>query len=342
MRKTLKVAFLYFCAILGQSVAASDLPKPPDWAGHFSRIPDWWTNVTEEKESFKDTHFWKRIHDIERRINDKAGGGTSATRDRQRLIKYMSQVLESSQLKENDIDELNMEIASTYSRLGDYKRSIIVCSELLSKHPAYPDCLFELANNYQCIGDKERAIQIYKFATNEFGNEGYRAAFSAIARTDIACLTGAKMNCSPSKPSWWGEFQSSPDWYTNMQAKLPEFSCFKDGFQYLSVTVAKKHDPRVEIKVWQELSHSVPLTFQDKIMVYLGLAAAYSEIGDPHRSIINAWRVLDEFPSNLDGCAGALRWMHLDFEKLGDKREVAEVERSQDCYSQAVMESNHQ
>lgn len=321
------------------SVAGADLPEPPIWGDHLSNTPEWWTNVADEYESSKNTNFWRRILDSEKKIRDDAGHGLSVTAERWQLIKYATFVLRTSQLKGDTVAELEMEIADTYSSLGDYRRSIVAYSELLSKDSVrardlnFGSCFLGLAMDYERIGDRERALEVYKFMEEKYEGDEYFSEYSTIGRTGIACLTGAKMGFSPPKPAWWGQFQTSPDWLTNLEIKIPQVACFRDGEQYIASTVAKEHDPRNELKAWQELSQSVPLTYQEKTRIYLSLAAGYSESGDYHRSIVYGWRILDEYSSDVLMCKPALKWMRIGFEKLGDTNEVAEVQKSLDCYS---------
>jgi hypothetical protein len=94
--------------------------------------------------------------------------------------------------------------------------------------------------DYDRIGDEERAIEVYKFMDKEYENDEYFSEYSTVGRTGIACLTGAKVDCNPPKPTWWDQFQSAPGWLTNVQITIPAVTCFRDGLDYIAVTVAKE------------------------------------------------------------------------------------------------------
>jgi tetratricopeptide (TPR) repeat protein len=331
------LAVLSVLVVLAQSVAASDLPKPPDWGDDFNETPEWWTSVADEYRFSESTNFWRVILDAERKIKNDVGRGLSVTVERRQLIKYATHILQTTELKEDDAGQLEGEIALTYGYLGDYRRSILAYNRLLNNRPVqnYGPCLLGLAMNYERIGDKDGAIEVYKLLDKEYENDKYFPEYSTVGRIGIACLTGVKMGCIPPKPVWWGQFQGPPEWLTNMQMTIPPVTCFRDGLDYIAVTMAKEHDSRRKIKAWEELSYSVPLSYQDKTLICIAIASKYSDIADYHRSIIYAWRVLDEYPSDAQMCTSALEWIRRDFEKLGDTNEVAEIRKSLECYSKS-------
>jgi len=218
--------------------------------------------------------------------------------------------------------EMKIEIAETYEKLGDYKRSAREYAEIVKGYPG-DGLLYSLATQYERLGEKATALQIYEFMGEAFPSNSMG---TEISMRGIACLNGTTNSYRfLKKPDWWSAYENLPDWWTNVSMALPKITCFDDGADFIVHNLWKKDDPRKAVKAWAQLSEFTPTTFNEDVRAIRSTSLAYSEIGDHHRAIETEWKILEKYPGD-EWSAGTLKFIASEFEKLGESNQVQEIE----------------
>jgi hypothetical protein len=281
-------------------------------------VPEWWSEVTVNySEGTTLSNKWTRLKEMEASINEMVHKGISPVRERREMIKYLN----LWRLKDRAI--WRIEIAETYERLGDYRRSAREHAEIVSEDPG-DLLLYGLAIEYERVGDREAALQLYNYMAKSFksGSDGAR-----IAMRGIACLSGVTNDCILKKPDWWSQYQSPPAWWADVPVTFPEISCFEDGYDFIVHSTWEKEDPRKLVKAWILLSEFKPITFNEEMRVLMSIGHAYSEIGDHHRAIEWAWTIPERFPVAISDTTIAIKFIASEFEKLGELDHAQEVRK---------------
>lgn len=307
------------------------VPPPPQSLRNAPSVPEWWPDVTVNYSSSTSiSNGWVRVKQLEALIEQNVREGISPVQERRELIKYLTPFSESTNLPAFSREMFKLKIADAYERLGDYRRA---AWELLQIANGYPDgaiVLPSLALQYERLGEKESALQVYGYMARTLKDD--RSA-AYIAAAGIACLNGATNSCVLRKPEWWGQYQSPPDWWTNTAVTLPKFSCFEDGYDYIVDSLWRKEDPRKVLKARSLLAEFRPMTYDEKIRILLAIRGDYSYAGDHHRAVEAAWRIPEQFSGDSERSKIALKIIASEFEKLGEPEHAKEIRDMIPCFA---------
>lgn len=312
-------------SIRDPTTASTSAPKPPQWVENVPAVPVWWSDVSViySEESPVQNRI-TQLREMEIHITEAVRKGLPAVKERRQLIKYLSFWSESPSCRGNDRRVLAGEIADTYAKLGDYRMAAKGYAKIVNDYPR-DVFLYALAVQYERVGDKKSAIQIYDYMARAFESN---SIYVQIAVTGVNCLSGRiTSNSILRKPDWWSQYQTSPNWGTNLTLILPKFSCFEDGCNFVVHTEWKRDDVEEPVKAWMSLSEFTPLTFKEEITALLAISHAYSELGDHHRAIEVAWKIPERFSCDVENSNIALKFIASEFEKLGELDHAQEVKK---------------
>lgn len=277
---------------------------------------------------------WVQLTGMEESIKAMTYRGVSPSQNRRELIKYLSLWSASPNCSSNDVLILRDEMAYTYEKLGDYKMAAREFSRRVSLSPDV-FVLHSLAFQYERVGDRDSALQLYSFMAESFTNGGVG---NYIGVTGVACLGGFTNRCVLKNPDWWGEYRGQPEWWGEVHFTFPKVDCFEDGYEYIVHNIWKKQDPKILVKAWAELLEFKPTTFIERERVLLSISHAYSEVGDHHRAIESAWQILARFPGDIEYATLALKFIASEFEKLGEREQARDIEKMLACFTEAGKE----
>jgi len=293
--------------------------------------PAWWLQVEAGyDDETTASNRWFRLKGIERRISSAVRNGKSPTEDRRKLIKYLTLFTQSGDISSPDRTGLIAEIAGTYEGLADYQRAAAKHFEIVAEHTQDEISLHALGSQYERLGDTNSALRIYEFMLSTFKGNTIGAQ---IGKVGVAFLKGATNDCKLEKPEWWDRYQHQPDWWSNVTVTMPEFSCFKDGFQYIPSGIPKAQDGKALAKAWTLLLDFSPITCAEKIITLRIAASAYSKIGDHHRAIEWAWQIPEGFSGDTSSSTNALAFIASEFDKLAEPQHAREIRNAIPCFS---------
>jgi hypothetical protein len=322
--------FLPLLVLLFGCGKTGPIPKPPQWLNALPESPDWWSNTKSSyDESASLSNKWTQIRLAEAKISDLVKTGESAVQERRELLKVIDSFCKSPSLPANSHRTLVISAAGIYERLGDYRRSAKKYADVAGENNSGMGFLTlqGLASQYERLGEREAALQIYRYIGN---NPSFDDIARDIGNTGIACLTGMTNNCVLKKPLWWNQYQKPPEWWGEVAVAPPSFTCFEDGYEF--IIRIKEKDPRKRVKAVESLSKFTPKTFNEEIRILASLSHAYSEIADHHRAIVSAWAIPERYSCDILNSKSALTLIAAEFEKLGEMDNAKEIRNLIPCF----------
>jgi len=316
---------------LGQQVNMVALPK---WMESLPSTPDWWSGVKVEfTNNIASSNYWLYIEESESRIDQLVYGGISPVQERRGLIKYISYCEAFPTKSIDQRKDLILKLGGLYSRLGDHQMAAKVFAAVAQQNPEDWVPLQLLAQECERVGDKEYALQTYITIDKLLKKQAfYKTIGPAIASDNIARLKGKVRECTLKKTDWWEQFKNPPEWLTNTSAVLPPISSFQDGLQFIRGNLSQHNNRQTQIRALSALKEFPAATVSEKEEVFRMIALAYDAVGDHHRAIEAAWQFVNQFSFDSKECVQELKFIALQFDKLGELNHAQEVLNAVSCF----------
>ncbi len=317
-----------------QQDASVIIPKPPQWLTDVPSTPDWWPSIPANTNGTADLLERRgRAIELEAHVRDLVRKGTNPTRDRQKFIKDLTLLVEEIGPQSPPAKYLGGYIIDAYSSLGDFRMAAKQAESQLLHDPHNCAAALGLADAYEHLGERQRAIEMYDYSVKALKEEPF-CRDTARRRGDI--LKRKTRPCQLKKPDWWDQFRNQPDWLATLSVTVPQFGSYRDAQEYLEAVLRKSRDARVDAKLCIVLSESFPLSASETIHGRFEVAQAYSRVGDHHRAITSAWRIPEEYSADDYHSTAALKFIADEFEKLGERTHAQQIRDLLPCFASAA------